>query len=148
MKKQLLTTFDYLIMWRLYVVIFKTHLDYYYLCVSCIQVKRTFLAKKLLSLRRQKVWWWSPLLEGNSIIDLGLKLLPAELQGKVSTQSSDQKSLAEDVFVKLMHGLDSSACQKNWLKFDLKVVQKDRQLLWFQKLPKNLEKPQKCSLFV
>ena len=46
MKKQLLTTFDYLIMWRLYVVIFKTHLDYYYLCVSCIQVKRTFLAKK------------------------------------------------------------------------------------------------------
>ena len=28
MKKQLpLKTFDYLIMWRLYVVIFKTHLD-------------------------------------------------------------------------------------------------------------------------
>ena len=33
MKKQLLTTFDYLIMWRLYVVIFKTHLDYQLVCL-------------------------------------------------------------------------------------------------------------------
>ena len=42
MKKQLLTTFDYLIMWRLYVVIFKNTPGLVYVCMSCIQQPHFF----------------------------------------------------------------------------------------------------------